>query len=328
MERSMSSSKLEKTLARVKQRIADHQFYEAHQALKTVAARYIKAQQYDQAIELLYHGAQELLTAGEGGSGGDLSCYLIDTYKLAKIPVDSASKARVVQLFNLFKEDEPRRKEFVQDAVQWSALYGEVGYGDPELFHIFGSAFASEDLPYDAEKFLLLGTKDSPVVLAELLYEWFSEDPEVITVSFYISRAVLGYLTVGNIRGAGLALDHYISKFIASGRTSQPKVLSVAGDEITEFSHFPLLNFLQLLIRTCQRKNADLFKRLRFRYKNDIKDAFDGEIDEALGKIGERFFDIQFRTQANLLQDLMGSLFSGPPRGDQNRPQIQGNDLD
>ncbi|KAJ8099847.1 hypothetical protein POJ06DRAFT_118072 [Lipomyces tetrasporus] len=73
----MSSSKLDKTLARVKQRIADHQFYEAHQALKTVAARYIKAQQYDQAIELLYHGAQELLTAGEGGSGGDLSCSIV-----------------------------------------------------------------------------------------------------------------------------------------------------------------------------------------------------------------------------------------------------------
>ncbi|KAJ8104023.1 hypothetical protein POJ06DRAFT_243376 [Lipomyces tetrasporus] len=324
----MSSSKLDKTLARVKQRIADHQFYEAHQALKTVAARYIKAQQYDQAIELLYHGAQELLTAGEGGSGGDLSCYLIDTYKVAKIPVDGASKARVVQLFKLFREDEPRRKEFVQDAIQWSASFGEVSYGDPELFHIFGSTFASEDLPYDAEKFLLLGTKDSPVVLAQLLYEWFSEDPEVVTVTFYIARAVLGYLTVGNIRGARQALDHYLSKFIASGRTTQPKVSSVAADEITVFSQFPLLNFYQLLIRTCQRKNTDLFKRLRFRYKNDIKEAFEGEIEESLDKIGERYFGIQVRNQANLLQDLMGSLFSGPSGGGQNRPQIQGNDLD
>ncbi|KAK9240764.1 hypothetical protein V1525DRAFT_429758 [Lipomyces kononenkoae] len=324
----MSSSKLNKTLERVKQRIADHQFYEAHQALKTVAARYIKSQDYGQAIELLYHGAQELLTAGEGGSGGDLSCYLVDTYKLAKIPVDGASKARVVQLFNLFKEDEPRRKEFVQDVVQWSASFGEVGYGDPELFHVFGSAFASEDLPYEAEKFLLLGTKDSPVVLAQLLYEWFSEDPEVGTVAFYISRAVLGYLTVGNIRGARQALDHYLSNFIASGRTTPPKRLSVAGDDIAEFSQFPLLNFLQLLIRACQRENADLFKRLRFRYKNDIKDAFDGGVDEALAKIGERFFGIPVRTQGNLLQDLMGSLFSGPPGGEQNRPQIQGNDLD
>ncbi|KAK9370058.1 hypothetical protein V1509DRAFT_618422 [Lipomyces kononenkoae] len=324
----MSSSKLNKTLERVKQRIADHQFYEAHQALKTVAARYIKLQDYGQAIELLYHGAQELLTAGEGGSGGDLSCYLIDTYKLAKIPCDSASKARVVQLFNLFKEDEPRRKEFVQDVVQWSASFGEVGYGDPELFHVFGSAYASEDQPYDAEKFLLLGTKDSPIVLAQLLYEWFSEDPEVGTAPFYISRAVLGYLTVGNIRGARQALDHYLSNFIASGRTTPPKTLSVAGDEIVEFAQLPLLNFLQLLIRTCQRQNADLFKRLRFRYKNDIKEAFDCGVDEALAKIGERFFGIAVRTQGNLLQDLMGSLFSGPPPSEQNRPQIQGNDLD
>ncbi|KAK9468967.1 hypothetical protein V1512DRAFT_220647 [Lipomyces arxii] len=324
----MSASKLEKTLARVKQRIADQQFYEAHQALRTVAARHIKAQQYDHAIELLYHGAQQLLQAGEGGSGGDLARYMVDTYKTAKVPVNIESRLQVVTLFDLFKPDEPRRKEYIQDVVQWSGSNGDVKYGDPELFHIFGSAFANEDSPYEAEKFLLLGTKDSPVVLANMLFEWFSEDPSAYTVSFYISRAVLGYLSVGNIRDAKKSLDVYIPQVISSGRlgTNHQTATSSIGDTITVFPEYPLLNFLQLLIAVCQRKDADLFRRLRFRYKTELKDA--AALDEALDRIGERFCGIQVRNQGNILSDLMGSFFAPAQSGNASVPQIQNSDLD
>ncbi|KAK9448840.1 uncharacterized protein V1518DRAFT_418354 [Limtongia smithiae] len=325
------SARLEKTIARVRQRIADGQFYEAHQALRTVAARYVKAEDYDQAIELLFHGARELLVAGQGGSGGDLASYMITTYKSAKVPVDTTSKARAVLLFNLFHPEEPRRKEFVHDVIQWSAT-GTVPYGDPELFHIIGTAYANEDLPYDAEKMLLLGTKDSAAVLAQLLYDWSAEDPDVELAPFYISRAVLGYLTVGNIRDARHALDVFISRLVASPRLTPlapaVRVVSTAsGGELNVFPDLPLLNFFDLLIRSCQRRSPDMFRRLRFRYKSVISDA--GAFDEALDRIGDVFFGIKVRNQGNILQDLMGSLFSGGSQGPAPRtPQIQGADMD
>ncbi|KAK9481308.1 hypothetical protein V1514DRAFT_349591 [Lipomyces japonicus] len=320
------SGRLEKTIERIRQRIADKEFYEAHQALKTVAARYIKAKQYDQAIELLYHGAQELLRAGEGGSGGDLSNYLIETYRTANVPVEGQSKARIVQLFKLFKEGEPRRKEFISEISQWTASAGQ--FGDTELNHIIGTQFAREDSAYEAEKYLLVGTKDSVPVLVQLLFDWFSEDEQAGTAPFYLSRAILGYLALGNIRDARTASDLFISKLVASDRIPGSTLVtsSVDGDAVTVFAQSPLLDFLQLLVRACQRKNPDMFKRLRFRYKTQLSDA--GALDEALDKIGEIWFGIRVQNQGNLLQDLMGSLFSGGSRGGNNPPVPQIADLE
>ena len=43
-----------------------------------VASRYVKASDWDSAIDILYGGALALLKAGQGGSGGDLGCFLVD----------------------------------------------------------------------------------------------------------------------------------------------------------------------------------------------------------------------------------------------------------
>ncbi|KAK9463352.1 uncharacterized protein V1516DRAFT_667538 [Lipomyces oligophaga] len=300
------SANINKTLARVKQRIADKQFYEAQQAIKTVATRYDKLMQYDNAIEILYTGAQELLDAGESSSGSDLARTMLATYKTAGIAVDSVSKARVVQLFNKIRSDDSRRKDLIKDSLEWSG-------NDPELMHIFGSSYASEDLPYEAERLLLQGTKQSPVVLANLLFDWYMESPDVDMAAFFISRAVLGYLSVGNIRDASRSLAIFIERLQKSSRasTTAQTVTSSSGDEILAFDDHPLLNFFQLLIKVCQRKNTDLYNRLKFRYQQSIKDA--GAFTEALNRIGELYFGIKIRNQANMFSDLMGSLLGPSP---------------
>jgi len=43
-----------------------------------VASRYVKSSDWDSAIDILYSGALALLKAGQGGSGGDLGCFLVD----------------------------------------------------------------------------------------------------------------------------------------------------------------------------------------------------------------------------------------------------------
>lgn len=59
-------------------RISEGQYYEAHQQLRVVASRYVKSSDWESAIDILYSGALALLKAGQGGSGGDLGCFLVD----------------------------------------------------------------------------------------------------------------------------------------------------------------------------------------------------------------------------------------------------------
>ena len=62
-------------------RIADGAYYEAHQQLRVIAARYIKQSNYDAAADILAGGAKELLKAGSqqgaSASGGDLAIMLV-----------------------------------------------------------------------------------------------------------------------------------------------------------------------------------------------------------------------------------------------------------
>ena len=51
---------------------------------------------------------------------------------------------------------------------------------------------ALEDEIYEAEKHLLLGTKESAEVLARTLYGWYKQD-QVHTAPTYIARAYFGY---------------------------------------------------------------------------------------------------------------------------------------
>lgn len=53
--------------------------------------RYNKQEKYQDAIRLLQDGAILLLQHKQNGSGSDLANYMLETYKLANLPVDEAS---------------------------------------------------------------------------------------------------------------------------------------------------------------------------------------------------------------------------------------------
>lgn len=81
-----------RALSAILPQIAAGRSYEAHQKARTFASRYIKAEQYDVAIEVLYESAREMLKAGQAGSGIDLAGMLLDVYEKADIKVDDVSK--------------------------------------------------------------------------------------------------------------------------------------------------------------------------------------------------------------------------------------------
>ena len=111
--------KIEKIIARLQARIGEGQFYEAQQQTRVVAARYVKAANWDAAVSILHEVAQSLLRAGQGGSGGDLSIFLVDVYKQAAIKPDATSKGRLLACLRLFNSDEPTRKKFIGEMMGW-----------------------------------------------------------------------------------------------------------------------------------------------------------------------------------------------------------------
>ncbi|KAI0167199.1 hypothetical protein BJ166DRAFT_609935 [Pestalotiopsis sp. NC0098] len=319
------NDKIEKIIARAQARIGEGQFYEAQQQTRVVAARYTKAANWDAAIDILYNVAQSLLKAGQGGSGGDLCVLLVDTYKSAELKPDASNKGKLLTCLRLFGPGEPTRKKFIGEIIGWSSKYGEFPAGDPELHHVAGSIYAEEHETYDAERHLVLGTKDSAEILAKMEYEWFKED-DSHTAALYAGRAILPYLLTANLRAANTAYRYFASS-LNQDKGSAIGVQDVSGNsaDIRIFPSIPLLNFLGLLLLAVTRGSPDLYRQLSAKYASNIKEV--EAWHEPLEMIAEMYFGISRPRQSNPLMDMMSGLFGGggggAPAGGARRPGIK-----
>jgi hypothetical protein len=125
-------------------RIAEGNFYEAHQQLRVITSRYLKSSDYTSACDVLYNGALLLLRAGQGGSGGDLAMMLLnEVYNKGEFVCNDVNKKRLFEILHAFPPDEPTRKRFVTETVGWSGRFGELERGDPEVQDQVGRVFAN-----------------------------------------------------------------------------------------------------------------------------------------------------------------------------------------
>ncbi|BFZ61501.1 hypothetical protein YB2330_002567 [Saitoella coloradoensis] len=302
------ASKLEATLAKMRSRLEEKNYYDAHQTIRTIANRQVKQKNYPAAIELLYSSAQLMLQYEQGAEGADLGLYMIQVYTLAEKGPDPTTRAQTIQLLRLFKADEPGRKTFIKEALTWSKKFGEVASGDPEIQHAYGTILVGGDEIAEAEKHLIVGNRESPVVLAKALYEWYTED-EPHMAPMYISRAVLPYLALGNLEAAERSLDVFTDLLSAP---SQSIASPIADTKI--FPSLPLLNFLRLLTLSAARGTPDLWRALKGRYERDLRDV--SAWDEVLEGIADLWFGVRKpRPQGNMLADLMSGMFGGGAGG-------------
>ncbi|KIH87950.1 hypothetical protein SPBR_05127 [Sporothrix brasiliensis 5110] len=306
------SDKIEKIIARMQQRISEGQYYEAQQQTRVVAARHIKAANWTAAIDILYNVAQALLKAGQGGSGGDLSIFMVDVYQQAELTPDAISRGRVLTCLRLFDSGEPTRKKYITEAIAWSAKFGEYPAGDPELHHVIGSLYADEHEPYEAERHLLTGTKDSPAVLARMEYAWYQQD-EAHTAPLYVGRAVLPYLLMANVRAANESFRVFATALTNDNPGLNIQDVSSASADVRVFPSLPLLNFLSLLLLAVQRGSPELFRQLSTKYATQLRE--NESWSDAVETIAEMYFHIQRPRQSNPLFDMMGSLFGGGAGG-------------
>lgn len=111
------ASKVDRIVARLQEKIAEGDYYEAQQQTRVAASRYIKTSNWPAAIDILANVAQSLLKAGQGSSGGDLCLMMVDVYKQAELKPDAASKGRLLTCLRLFKAEEHTRKKFITDMM-------------------------------------------------------------------------------------------------------------------------------------------------------------------------------------------------------------------
>ncbi|KAF8526269.1 hypothetical protein BU17DRAFT_74184 [Hysterangium stoloniferum] len=295
--------------------------YEAHQKARTFASRYVKASQYDVAIDVLFQSARELLKVGQQGSGTDLGGFLIDVYEAKEETVTDESRGRLTQLIALTGSNGSWRKKLIEKSISWSAKFGPCPAGDPDIHHYAGELLFKEGALDLAEPhFLAAGKRDSARLLAQLMVEWLNDSPEI---GLFAPRGVIPYLLEGNILAARTFLSHFISNLITSRPNilaqSSPLIIGETSDEIFVTTD-QVLNFLQLAIRTCQRAQGDKNKTIReawvrlcgsYQSKGGLMAS--PPMRKALSEIGQLYFGFPPpRGQAgNPLQDMFSSLFGG-----------------
>ncbi|KAI7877323.1 uncharacterized protein EV154DRAFT_525507 [Mucor mucedo] len=305
-----SSRGTEKTLQKLRESVNAGNYYEAQQMYRTVARRLNKQQKYQDTIRLLHDGAVLLLQHKQFGSGSDLANYMIDTYKLANVPVDETSLDRVVEILSLFPSTEVSRKAYISNAFRWTKSNGEYPEGDPELHDYVGTLLYNEKKYSMAEDHLLLGTSHSAEVIGKLAYEWATEENAQYK-GIYLARVVLQYLASKDILLATLAYKNFIS----SGKqpiAGESQVRRAPADEPTAIQIYadPWMNFTQMLLLTVQRNGADLFKELKSKYEGLY--GSEPNFVELIEDIGLNFFNIaKPRKQGNMMADMMANLFGG-----------------
>lgn len=273
----------------------------------------------------------------------------------------SEGKGLLVQLINQINSGkETQMKQIANESIQWaiqsqkelatstSSANTKASLEAAELHHIFGTKFAKESCEfYEAERHLLLGTRESPKVLAQMLFTWaiepglaedkvsasqkkvlidnknrhqvdealvLKETPESIVsnLGLYISRGVLSYLTEGNIYGARTVLNEYINLVNQNKPLAQYTKYtqhSTGDSQLYIYENIPLLNFFQLLIPTCQTQAKDLYLRLKTRYKPILDEL--AAWDPALKKIEASYFGIEPPKAQGSMFDMLGSLMGG-----------------
>lgn len=204
--------------------------------------------------------------------------------------------------------------------------------GDPGLRLYVGELLYKEGLFVEAEMHLLAaGSRDSARLLAHMMADWM---PLRSSPGEFAIHGVFPFLLLQNILAARTFLDAFISQLrrtrptLISSETpiTIPSAASTSDKNEDEIfvTENPVLNFLQLAIRACQRGNGEssehqrearnAWVRLQSRYRPKDPLLSTPAVTQACMTLGNAYFGIPLpRAPGNPLQDMMASLFGGGP---------------
>ncbi|KAK1570748.1 hypothetical protein Q3G72_006524 [Acer saccharum] len=304
----------QENIEKIEKVVNDGNSYGAQQMYKSMCARYVSAQRYSEALDLLQSGACLQLKKNQITCGAELAALFVDTLVKGKIPYNDESLGRVRKIYELFPQipvkhdlgldDDVQElaealgaakirveccSSFLKAALRWSVEFGAPRLGSPEIHVMLAEYLYSESPELDMARVSYHFVRgNNPMKFASTLVNFMSkcypgED------DLAIARAMLMYLSMGNLKDANLLME---------------EIMKHVEAEQLEFCHSDLMQFISYLLQTLQRDAFPLFSMLRTNYKPSIdrEPAFNEMLDE----IAEKFYGIKRR---NPLQGVFGELF-------------------
>ncbi|KAI9156253.1 hypothetical protein LWI28_003010 [Acer negundo] len=301
-------------IEKIEKVVNDGNSYGAQQMYKSMCARYVSAQRYSEALDLLQSGACLQLKNNQITCGAELAALFVDTLIKGKIPYNDESLGRIRKIYELFPQipvkhdlgldDDVQElaealgaakirveccSSFLKAALRWSVEFGAPRLGSPEIHVMLAEYLYSESPELDMARVSYHFVRgNNPMKFASTLVNFMSkcypgED------DLAIARAMLMYLSMGNLKDANLLME---------------EIMKHVEAEQLEFCHSDLMQFISYLLQTLQRDAFPLFSMLRANYKPSIdrEPAFNEMLDE----IAEKFYGIKRR---NPLQGVFGELF-------------------
>nr|QXR02100.1 guided entry of tail-anchored proteins 4 [Saccharum hybrid cultivar] len=296
----------EKTIERLESMVAGGNFYEAQQMYKSTSARYITAQKYSEALDILQSGA--LVTCG-----GELAVLFVDTLITGELAYSEQIFDRIRKIYEAFPritvphflgDDYDDEGHQLSEAISAAKVRAESCSS-------FLKAAISDRVMHDSDSFALVSYENSESS------DWLSQkdmtkvsshfvrgnDPKKFAsmlVNFMgkcypgeddtaIARGVLMYLSQGNLRDANLLMDE-MKEQLKSANSDFPKT--------------DLIQFIKYLLPTLERDVYPLFRTLRQKYKTSTDR--DPVFQELLDEIAAKFYNIQ---RQNPLEGLFSEMF-------------------
>ncbi|KAK4754574.1 hypothetical protein SAY87_002678 [Trapa incisa] len=292
-------------------------FYGAQQMYKSISARYISAERYSEALDIIESGACIQLTNGQITCGAELAVLFIEALTKGNYPCNDDTIDRVRKIYKKFPQisvplqlgdvevDDDMQKlseaigaakirvegcsSFLKSALKWSVRFGSHKSGAPEIHAMLAEYIFSESPEVDMAKVSFHFVRGNiPKKFASTLVSFMGkcypgED------DLAIARAVLMYCALGNLRDANNLFDE-IKKQVQSNNLELP-----SSD---------LMQFIEYLLQVLQRDALPLFNMLRANYKSSIDR--DPSFNEFMDLIAEKFYGVQPR---NPLQSMFGDIF-------------------
>ncbi|XP_010558797.1 PREDICTED: Golgi to ER traffic protein 4 homolog [Tarenaya hassleriana] len=293
-------------------------YYGALQMYKSISARYVSAQRFSEALDILFSGASLQLEHGQVSCGADLALLFVDTLVKATAPCNDETLDRIRYMYKLFprihvpphlvdmNDDEAVQKlqealgeakvrvesvsSFLRAAVKWSSEFGGPSSGAPELHVMLADYLYTESPELDMVRIswhFVRGEDPTKFVstLINFMGKCYPGEDDLA-----IARAVLMYLALGNMQDANFIMDE-INKQEESGQH--------------HLQESDLIQFISYLLQTLQRDALPVFNMLRTKYKSSIDR--ESLLNELLDDIAGRFYGVQRR---NPLQGMFGGIFN------------------
>ncbi|KAK7277296.1 hypothetical protein RIF29_18447 [Crotalaria pallida] len=296
--------------------VSEGNYYGAQQMYKSISARYVSAQRYSEAIDILQSGACIQLAHGQVTCGAELALLFVETLRKGKVPYDDETLGRLKKIYEKFPrvplpqhlnhlgdDDDDMHQisealraarirvegcsSFLKAAIRWSAEFGANGYESPELHIMLAEYIYSESPEMDMARIthhFLRGNnpKKFASTLVNFMGKCYPGEDDLA-----IARAVLRYLSSGNMRDANKLIDE-IRKQIVSKEV--------------EFPQTELMQFINYLLQTLQRDALPLFNMLRANFKSSIDR--EPTFNEMLDDIAEKFYGVQRRNPMGMFGDI------------------------